>query len=244
MRVMRIGDRQSRVTADVRAALTAFGRGDADVGGLAIAGLTLPGDTSPIEGLVVRPNGIFLVFGVDLADPTMRLVAPLNAPWTADGWPVAAPGADPNPATRLLASARVAAGRLRSLAKAELPVGVIIAVGPYAHTVEVPDGAIEPAVHILYPTPASFRAVLSKRLPGSEPGARPCTVEQARAVLRGLLPETAPPDADQLVAEGFGHAVAASARQSSAATPSSPEHRAKPVRVGVQRFLPRRRPRR
>ena len=48
------------------------------------------------------PKGVVVVVGVDLPDPAVRLDAPLDGQWKADGWPLVREDGAVDPA-RLLA---------------------------------------------------------------------------------------------------------------------------------------------
>jgi len=98
VRVVRIGDEATTVGADVRAALTSWGRGDSIVGGVALVGLRPEGGDRAIDAVVVLPRGVLVVVGVDLPDPAVRLDAPLSGQWKTDGWPLVRPDGAVNPA--------------------------------------------------------------------------------------------------------------------------------------------------
>ncbi|TVT18196.1 hypothetical protein FNH05_35665, partial [Amycolatopsis rhizosphaerae] len=88
MRLVRLAPQPSRVADDIRAALTSLGRGETVSGGVALIGARPLPSGRPVDAAVVLPRGVLLVLGIDLPGPALRLEAPLDAPWKADGWPV------------------------------------------------------------------------------------------------------------------------------------------------------------
>ncbi|SNR45648.1 hypothetical protein SAMN06265360_106149 [Haloechinothrix alba] len=248
MRVIRAGERVSGISDDIRAALTAFGRGQADTGGVALLGVTFPGETSLFEAVVLRPHAVHVVVGVHLQSPAMRLIAPLHGQWLADGRAVAGTD-DPedSPVVTALRDAHAALSTLSAATHATLPSGIVVAVGPYAHAITVPDAGEDGSVHVLHPSPASVRAALGGGRASPDGAARPCTIEHARAVMRLLVPDAQVLSAEQLAEEGFpaGDATSAtsatSAHQAARPTPEAQDEQARPGRVGAQRLPPRRR---
>lgn len=210
MRVVRFPARPTRVADDIRAALTSLGRGGNVVGGVAVLGVTPPESDLEVDAVLVLPRGVFVVVGVDLPDPAMTLTAPLHQEWKADGWPLVRPGQDGdgggdasarptvNPGLAALALAGRFADRIHAVDSA-IPVGVVIAVGPYVETVEQPPDDLAGPVRILYPTASAFMKA-TDALPAA---ARPLTTTQARAVLRDLAPTATDLDDATLSAEGF-----------------------------------------
>lgn len=200
MRLIRIGEQRSRVADDIRAGLTALGRGDGVVGGIALVDLVPMGADEPIDAVVVLPHGVLIVAGVDLPGPAMRLEAPLSGQWKADGWPLVGTGTAINPATDALVTANKLARHLHAATHGALRIGVALAVGPYVDSVSIPDVGPDSGVRVLYPTPIQLRDAIAALIPS---GGQPFTVEQGRAILRAINPETPiQPDA-MLRNEGF-----------------------------------------
>ena len=237
MRVVRVGDETSAVGADVRAALTSWGRGDALVGGIALVGVQPRGTDQPVEAVLVLPRGVLVVVGVDLPDPAVRLDAPLAGQWKTDGWPLVRQDGAVNPASD--AEATVAAVR-RTLEQAKvepLPVGTVVAVGPYVSQVHQPTSDLLRGVRILHPEPKTLLTA-ARELATHQ---RPCTVAQAQSILAALSPDHANAD---LAGEGFPNsAVPALATASTTliprvpAAPPKPNKPAKPTKGGM-RWLP------
>jgi hypothetical protein len=201
VRVVRVGDETSAVGADVRAALTSWGRGDTVVGGIAVTGVTPRGADRPVDAVVVLPRGVLVVVGVDLPDPAVRLEAPLSGQWKTDGWPLVRPDGAVNPAAEAMTTVG-AIGQALDEAKVEpLPVGTVVAVGPYVSQVHQPTSDLLRGVRILHPEPRTLLNA-ARELATHQ---RPVTVAQARAILAALVPDQE--DAD-LSGEGFANTVA------------------------------------
>lgn len=219
MRLLRVGKPATRVADDIRASLTALGRGDADVGGIALVDVKPTGTTETFDAVLVMPHGIVIVAGVDLPGPALRLEAPLRGQWKADNWPlVGSGGGDVNPASGALAAADALASRLNTLTNMAVPVGLVLAVGPFVDNVVTVPMRGE-AVQVVYPTPARLRDAISSLAP--EVG-RPCSVEQARAVLRLIDPEVPIQSDEVLSKEGF--ATGAAYAHAAAASPALAAH--------------------
>ncbi len=198
MRLVRLERQQSRVADDVRAALASLGRGSTVIGGIALVGVGSVTER-PIEAVVLLPHGVIIVIGVDLPDPALRLEAPLGAPWKADGWPLIADDDAINPATEALDVSQACERRIASLVPGTGPVGTIVAVGPYVETVDQPAADLAGPVRVLHPTPTTMLAATVSLATAH----RPRSVDQVRALIRGLAPE-APEFSDEvLVGEGF-----------------------------------------
>jgi hypothetical protein len=198
VRLVRLERQQSRVADDVRAALVSLGRGSTVIGGIALVGVGSAAGR-PIEAVVVLPHGVIIVVGVDLPDPALRLEAPLSAEWKADGWPLVADGDAVNPATDALDVSQACERRIAELVPGTAPVGTIIAVGPYVETVDQPARDLAGPVRVLHPTPTTMLAATVSLATAH----RPRSVDQARALIRGLAPE-APEFSDEvLLGEGF-----------------------------------------
>ncbi|MGH3432783.1 MAG: hypothetical protein ACRDQB_08110 [Thermocrispum sp.] len=235
MRLLRVGKPVTRVADDVRASLTALGRGDADIGGIALVDVHPAGPEQQFDAVLILPHGIVIVAGIDLPGPAMRLEAPLRGQWKADNWPLVGSGsAGPpaqqgvvgggaaNPATDALAAADALARRLNTLTNMAIPVGLVLAVGPFVdNVVTVPLRGER--VRVVYPTPTKLREAIVALSPD---GGRPCSVEQARAELRHIDPEVPIQSDDVLAREGFttGAAYAHAAAQPALAahTPTTP----------------------
>ncbi|WP_103343001.1 hypothetical protein [Amycolatopsis sp. CA-126428] len=198
MRLVRLERQQSRVADDIRAALASLGRGSTVIGGIALVGVG--GVTNrPIEAVVLLPHGVIIVIGVDLPDPALRLEAPLGGPWKADGWPLVADDDSVNPATEALDISQACERQIAALVPGTAPVGTIIAVGPYVETVDQPAADLAGPVRVLHPTPTTMLAATVSLATAH----RPRSVDQVRALIRGLAP-AAPEFTDEvLLAEGF-----------------------------------------
>ncbi|MFF1608556.1 hypothetical protein ACFVYA_12300 [Amycolatopsis sp. NPDC058278] len=198
MRLVRLERQQSRVADDIRAALASLGRGSTVIGGIALVGVGGVTDR-PIEAVVLLPHGVIIVIGVDLPDPALRLEAPLGGPWKADGWPLVADDDSVNPATEALDISQACERQIAALVPGTAPVGTIIAVGPYVETVDQPAADLAGPVRVLHPTPTTMLAATVSLATAH----RPRSVDQVRALIRGLAP-SAPEFTDEvLLAEGF-----------------------------------------
>jgi hypothetical protein len=200
VRVVRVGAETSAVGADVRAALTSWGRGDTLVGGVALVGVRPRGWHEPVDAVVVLPRGVLVVVGVDLPDPAVRLDAPLNGQWKTDGWPLVRPDGAVNPAADAVTTVTAIRGTLEQAKVEPLPVGTVVAVGPYVSQVHQPTSDLLRGVRILHPEPKTLLTA-ARELATHQ---RPCTVAQARAILAALAPDHAQLD---LAGEGFADAV-------------------------------------
>ncbi|WIV57164.1 hypothetical protein [Amycolatopsis nalaikhensis] len=198
MRLVRLERQQSRVADDVRAALASLGRGSTVIGGIALVGVGSVTER-PIEAVVLLPHGVIIVIGVDLPDPALRLEAPLGAEWKADGWPLVADDDAINPATEALDISQACEQRIASLVPGTAPVGTIIAVGPYVETVDQPAGDLAGPVRVLHPTPTTMLAATVSLATAH----RPRSVDQVRALIRGLAPEAPELSDEVLLGEGF-----------------------------------------
>ncbi|MBB4685214.1 hypothetical protein [Amycolatopsis jiangsuensis] len=196
MRLVRLGQQPSRVAEDVRAALASLGRGSTVIGGIALVGARPAGDV-PVEAVVLLPTGVLVVIGVDLPDPALRLEAPLSGPWKADGWPLVHGEEAVNPATEALDLAQDCERRIAELGGG--PVGTIIAVGPYVETVEQPPGDLAGPVRVLHPSPTAMLAATVSLATARHPR----SVDQARALIAALAPDTPELSDETLLGEGF-----------------------------------------
>ncbi|MDQ3405423.1 MAG: hypothetical protein M3548_18865 [Actinomycetota bacterium] len=199
MRVIRLGDETAAVGTDLRAALASWGRGDEIVGGIALLGVRPPDCPAPIEAVLVLPRGVIVVAGVDLPDPAVQLDAPLAGQWTTDGWPLVRPDGAINPAAEALAAAAAVTSRLHSGPMEPLPVGLVVAVGPYVSRVSQPTADLMRGVRILHPEPMTL--LTAARELATHP--RPCTVSQIRQVLAVLHPDEVAVSDLEFAAEGF-----------------------------------------
>ena len=217
MRLVRLERQQSRVADDVRAALASLGRGSTVIGGIALVGVGSVTER-PIEAVVLLPHGVIIVIGVDLPDPALRLEAPLGAEWKADGWPLVADDDAINPATEALDISQACEQRIAALVPGTAPVGTIVAVGPYVETVDQPAGDLAGPVRVLHPTPTTMLAATVSLATAH----RPRSVDQVRALIRGLAPE-APEFSDEvLLGEGFSRFTDDSPPESLWDTPAAP----------------------
>ncbi len=156
MQLVRLGHESSQVGADVRAALAACGPGEQQLGGLALLGLTLPGQRSAVDAVLLLPRGVVVVVGVDLPDPAIRVEAPLHSTWSIDGWLLTRGDGRINPVPDALA---VTAAVRRALSHgADAPqVGTLIALGPYVEHVVRPDGEPDEGMRVLHPRQHTLR---------------------------------------------------------------------------------------
>lgn len=196
MRVVRVLGETSAVGADVRAALTSWGRGDTLVGGVALVGVWPKGCNQPVEAVVVLPRGVLVVVGVDLPDPAVRLDAPLSGQWKTDGWPLVRPDGAVNPASDAVTTVAAISRTLEQAKVEPLPVGTVVAVGPYVSQVHQPTSDLNRGVRILHPEPKTLLTA-ARELATYQ---RPCTVTQARAIIAALSPDHGDLD---LSGEGF-----------------------------------------
>ncbi|MBW4721718.1 hypothetical protein [Saccharothrix obliqua] len=204
MRLIRLGAEPTRVGVDVRAALSAWGVGDAVLGGVAMLGVTPPDCPRPLDAVVVLPRGVLVVVGVDLPDPAVRLEAPLAGQWKIDGWPLSRPDGATNPAAEALEAATAVARRIQDMRGEPLPVTTVVAVGPYVSQVVQPTGDLNRGVRVLHPKPTTLLAA-ARELATSD---RPCSAEHAAKLLAVLAPTGTPPDHRRLRDEGFPDAAA------------------------------------
>ncbi|HEY0449261.1 MAG TPA: hypothetical protein VGD70_09070, partial [Actinophytocola sp.] len=203
MRLIRLGEESSEVGADVRAALASWGRGDAVVGGVALLGCQ-PGDSPrPVDAIVLLPRGVLVVVGVDLPDPAVRLEAPLSGQWRTDGWPLVRPDGVVNPATEAMELIGVITRYLEKSRVEPLPVGTVIAVGPYVSQVQQPTSDLLRGVRVLHPEPMTLLTA-ARELAVYQ---RRCSVDAARRIIAALAPDAPLPDPAELKAEGFSDAV-------------------------------------
>ena len=204
MRLVRLGPATSQVGADVRAALSSWGRADAVLGGIALLGVTPLGCARPVEAVILLPRGVVLVVGVDLPDPALRLEAPLDAQWRADAWPLVRQDGALNPAVEALTAARAVTEMLHAKPTAPIPVSTIVAVGPYVGQVVQSTGDLHKGVRVLHPVPKSMLAA-TRELAVAE---RPCSMEQARGLIRQIAGDRVPMMIGEIIAEGFADTVA------------------------------------
>ena len=201
MRLVRLGDAQSAVAADVKSALASWGGGDAVLGGVALAGYLPPGRPRPVDTVLVLPNAVVVIAGVDLPDPAMRLDAPVAGQWRIDGWPLVGPDPTVNPAAEAVGVAEAVAEAVRDTG---LPVRLILAVGPYVGQVTQPQMDLDRGIRVLHPMPTTLLAAV-RDVTGAAPG---ITAEQAGGLLIHLCPDERF-TTDELVAEGFPAAAKA-----------------------------------
>ncbi|HWM04387.1 MAG TPA: hypothetical protein VNP92_18785 [Actinophytocola sp.] len=203
MRLVRLGEESTEVGADLRAALASWGRGDAVVGGVALLGCQPVAGERPVDAVVLLPRGVLVVVGVDLPDPAVRLEAPLSGQWKTDGWPLVRPDGVVNPGTEAMAAVATITRHLEDVRVEPLPVGTVIAVGPYVSKVQQPTSDLLRGVRVLHPEPMTL--LTAARELATHP--RPCTVKQARGILAALAPDNAGIAALDLESEGFTDTV-------------------------------------
>ncbi|TCO47954.1 hypothetical protein [Actinocrispum wychmicini] len=212
MRLVRLGDETSTIGADVRAALASWGRGGAVVGGIALVGCRPPDCPEPVEAVVILPRGLLVVIGVDLPDPAMRMDAPVDGPWRIDGWPLVREDGAVNPAVEGLNAAAAVAARLQAQRVEPMPVGTVIAVGPYVARVSQPTTDLARGIRIMHPEPKTLLNA-ARELAVYE---RRCPVHQANVIVAALAPDLPPFTPEELADEGFE--VAAGPDMSAAST--------------------------
>lgn len=203
MRLVRLGAETSQVGADVRAAMRSWGPADTVLGGIALLGVTPVGCQRPVEAVVLLPRGVVIVVGVDLPDPAVRLEAPLDAQWKADGWPLVRQDGAVNPAQEALAAAGAVTAILQARQMAPIPVSTIVAVGPYVGQAMQSTGDLHKGVRVLYPDPKSMLTA-TRELAVAD---RPCSVEQARRLIGELIGNQVPMLIGEVAAEGFADTV-------------------------------------
>ncbi|MFD1147220.1 hypothetical protein [Saccharothrix hoggarensis] len=204
MRLIRLGTEPSAVGADVRAALSTWGVGDAVLGGVALLGVRPPDCPRDLDAVVVLPRGVLVVVGVDLPDPAMRLEAPLNGQWKIDGWPLTRQDGAMSPAAEALEASTAVARRIQDMRGEPLPVTTVVAVGPYVGQVVQPTVDLNRGVRVLHPKPTTLLAA-ARELATSD---RPCSAEHAAKLVAVLAPTGVPPERRHLIAEGFSDAAA------------------------------------
>ncbi|NUT49512.1 MAG: hypothetical protein HOV94_19725 [Saccharothrix sp.] len=233
MRLIRLGTEPSAVGADVRAALSTWGNGDAVLGGVALLGVRPPDCPRELDAVVVLPRGVLVVVGVDLPDPAMRLEAPLNGQWKIDGWPLTRPDGATSPAAEALEATTAVARRIQDMRGEPLPVTTVVAVGPYVGQVVQPTVDLNRGVRVLHPKPTTLLAA-ARELATSD---RPCSAEHAAKLVAVLAPTGAPPSRAHLIAEGFSDAAADLASASTMllpkVTPAPTGRKLLPYAVGV-----------
>ncbi|MGH3758829.1 hypothetical protein [Actinophytocola sp.] len=202
MRLIRLDGGSSEVGADVRAALASWGSGDAVLGGVALLGSRAGGE-QPVDAIVLLPRGVLVIVGVDLPDPAVRLEAPLSGQWKTDGWPLVRPDGVVNPAADVTEVVAKITRHLEQARVEPLPVGTVIAVGPYVSKVEQPTSDLLRGVRVLHPEPMTL--LTAARELATHP--RPCTVAQAHEILTALEPDNTTIAALDLEAEGFTDTV-------------------------------------
>ncbi len=204
VRLIRLGSEPSEVGADVRAALSTWGVGDAVLGGVALLGVRPPDCPRDLVAVIVLPRGVLVVVGVDLPDPAMRLEAPLNGQWKIDGWPLTRPDGAMSPAAEALEASTAVARRIQDMRGEPLPVTTVVAVGPYVGQVVQPTVDLNRGVRVLHPKPTTLLTA-ARELATSD---RPCSADHAAKLVAVLAPTGAPPDRRDLIAEGFSDATA------------------------------------
>jgi hypothetical protein len=146
--------------------------------------------------VVVLPRGVLVVVGVDLPDPAVRLDAPLSGQWKTDGWPLVRTDGAVNPAAEAVSTVTAIRRTLEQAKVEPLPVGTVVAVGPYVSQVHQPTSDLIRGVRILHPEPKTL--LTAARELAVYP--RPCTVGQASAILAALTADHGHID---LTGEGF-----------------------------------------
>lgn len=199
MRLIRFPARPARVSDDIRAALASFGPGCDILGGIGLLGVRPSGMSQDVDAVLVLPHGVLVVVGLDLPHPAMRLTAPLSDPWELDGWPLVSTEDTVNPAVDALTFAHAVTERIHAV-ESGVPVGIVLAVGPYVERVEQPLDELTGPVRIVHPKPALMRATILSLLPSGPPA---LTAERAGTLLRRLSPAVPQLDSAAFMAEGF-----------------------------------------
>ena len=241
MRLVRLGTETSRVGTDLRAALSTWGRGDTVLGGVALLGMQPVSTDLPVDAIVLVPRGMLVVVGVYLPDPAMRLEAPLAGQWKTDGWPLVRPDGVVNPAGEALAASAAISRQLQASRVEPVPVGTIIAVGPFVSQVLQPTTDLHRGVRVLHPQAKSLLTAVRELATYD----RPCTVDAARKLLRALAGDQVTLSTAELAAEGFSDVVTKDMATASttlipkiADADPPPRPAPKSKRPGLQRWLP------
>jgi hypothetical protein len=203
MRLVRLGEEPTKIGADVRAALAAWGAGNEVLGGVAVLGWTPPDSSRALDAVIVLSRGVIVVVGVDLPEPALTLEAPMQTPWTVDGWPLVRTEGAVNPALDALESASALAAHLQAQGIEPLPVSTIVAVGPFVGQVTQPTNDLHRGVRVLHPSTTSMLAAVRELATYQHA----CTVEPARQLLEVLDEDAGKLADDDLTAEGFPDAV-------------------------------------
>ncbi|MGP4016472.1 hypothetical protein [Saccharopolyspora sp. 5N708] len=198
MRLVRLGAQPTQVGTDIRAAISAWGAGGAVLGGVAVFGCRPPGSPRPLDAVIVLPRGVLVVLGIDLPEPALKVDAPLQTPWTVDGWPLVRTEGAVNPGLEGLESAAALARSLQSRGLEPLPVAAIVVVGPYAGQVTQPTTDLHRGVRVVSPNTTAILAA-ARELATYE---RPCPIEPAQRLLR-VLDEDCELTGTDLADEGF-----------------------------------------
>ncbi|GAB3700062.1 hypothetical protein [Saccharopolyspora tripterygii] len=196
MHLVRLGAEPTKVGADIRAAIAAWGAGRSVLGGVAVLGCRPPGSPRELDAVIVLPRGVIVVLGVDLPEPALKLDAPVGTPWTVDGWPLVRTEGKVNPAQEGLESAAALARSLQSRGLEPLPVAAVVAVGPYVGQVTQPTADLHRGVRVVSPNTTSVLSA-SRELATYE---GPCDAASALELLRVLDAEV---PGNTLVEEGF-----------------------------------------
>ncbi|MEV0705503.1 hypothetical protein AB0I53_47385 [Saccharopolyspora sp. NPDC050389] len=233
MRLVRLGAEPTQVGADIRAAISAWGAGVSVLGGVAVFGCRPPGSPRPLDAVIVLPRGVVVVLGVDLPEPALKVDAPLQIPWTIDGWPLVRTEGAVNPGLEGLESAAALARSLQSRGLEPLPVAAVVVVGPYAGQVTQPTTDLHRGVRVVSPNTTSILAA-ARELATYE---LPCPVEPARQLLR-VLDENCELGPAELIAEGFPESGATDL--ATADTMLIPKYTDRPAAgAAARRFTPR-----
>jgi hypothetical protein len=203
VRLIRLGAATSEVGVDVRAALASWGPGDPVVGGIALAGAQPADCPRPVDAIIVLPRGILVVVGIDLPDPAVRLDAPLTGQWKTDGWPLVRRDGAVNPGIEALEAAGAISVHLERSRVEPMPLGTVVAVGPYVSQVFQPTADLARGVRILHPEPMTLLTA-ARELAVYQ---RRCSIAAARRIIAALAPDVPLPEPAELIAEGFSDAV-------------------------------------
>jgi hypothetical protein len=126
------------------------------LGGVALLDCRLPGTTRSVDALLFLPKACVVIVGVDLPSPTMTLDAPMSGQWMSDGWPMIHPTGLVNPAAGSLELTKEVAVSLSDHYGLTTAPLLLIAVGPYAKTINQDPADMAAGIRVIYPEPAIF----------------------------------------------------------------------------------------
>ncbi|MGH3437179.1 MAG: hypothetical protein ACRDRN_12010 [Sciscionella sp.] len=222
----------------MRSALLSWGRTEVALGGIALVG-SLPAEApEPVDAVIISPRGILVVAGIELPDPALRLEAPLDAQWKADGWPLVSPEHMLNPSVAKLRAATAAAALVRTVPGVPAEVRIVLAVGPYVGEVIQPPEDLPRVSRMCYPEPETLLTVARELTTAQVP----CSVDTAQRIVHLLSPSGEKPSDQQLAAEGFVVArrtiIAPATAAAGPRLPSPATSAAPPIHHRIPRWAP------